>query len=359
MTRQAFAVCLLTISGLSAPIMARAQSVEEFYKGRNVEVIISGGSGSTYDLGTRLITRHMSRFIPGQPKMVPKAMQGGGHIIAANYLYNVAPKDGSTIGSIGETVPLAPLLNPKQAKFDAGNFNWIGNSQVTTNTLVTWHTSNIKTLEDAKKREVTTGSTGAGSPSAQVPTMVNNILGTKFKVISGYSSGDIELAMERGELDARGSVSLGRLKSARIDWIKEGKLNLLFLVGLKPDPAFPKVPLLADFARNEAERLIFRFISASSLVGRSLLTPPGVPSDRVMSLREAFEKTMKDKEFLAEAGKMGYEILPVGWVELQSTVEEIAKTPKDVIALVQAAHTPGETFDCRKIVENKSLCDSK
>jgi tripartite-type tricarboxylate transporter receptor subunit TctC len=333
--------------------------VEAFYKGRQVTVIISGGVGSTYDLGTRLITRHMARFIPGKPTMVPRAMPGGGHLVAANYLYNVAPKDGSTISSIGESVPMAPLLTPKKAKFDAGKFNWIGNSQITANTLMTWHTSGVRTLEDAKKREVNTGATGASSPSAQVPFILNNVLGTKFKVIMGYSSGQIEKAMESGELDARGSLTLGRLKSIRANWVKEKKVNLLFVVALKPDPAFASVPLLETFARSEAERRIFKFISSSSIVGRPILTPPEVPADRVAALRKSFDQTMQDKDFLAEAGKMKYDVIPVGGEELQAAVIEMANTPADVIALVKAASDPKGKFDCRAIVKNKSLCDRK
>jgi len=339
--------------------IAHADPVEAFYKNRQVEVIISGSPGSTYDIGTRLVTRHMARFIPGAPTMVPKGMFGGGHLIAANYLYNVAAKDGSVIGSIGETIPMAPLLMPEKAKFDAGKFNWIGNSQITTNTLFTWHGSSIRTLEDAKKREVMTGATGAASPSAQVPTILNNLLGTRFKVITGYNAGQIEMAMERGELDARGSSTLGRLKSVRADWTKEGKINLLFLLGLKGDPDFPKVPLLIDLARNEAERMVFKFISASSIVGRPLLAPPGVPAERVKALREAFDKTIVDKSFLAEAAKLDYEIIPVSGEDLQKAMEDLAATPRDVLALVDAAQTPGKKFVCAEIVQDKSICDRK
>ncbi len=337
----------------------RADAVEAFYKNRQVEVIISGSPGSTYDLGTRLVVRHMARFIPGAPTMVPKGMFGGGHLIAANYLYNVAAKDGSVIGSLGETIPMAPLSMPDQAKFDAGKFNWIGNSQITTNTFFTWHGSNIRSLDDAKKRDVMTGATGAASPSAQVPTTLNNLLGTRFKVIAGYTAGQIEMAMERGELDARGSSTLGRLKSIRADWTKEGKINLLFLQGLKGDPDFPNVPLLIDLARNEAERQVFKFISASSLVGRPILAPPGVPGERVKALRDAFQKTMTDKDFLAEAGKLDYEIIPVSGEELQKAMEDLAQTPPDVLALVDAAQTPGKKFVCAEIVKDKSICDKK
>lgn len=338
---------------------ARADAVEAFYKNRQVEVIISGSPGSTYDIGTRLVARHMARFIPGAPTMVPKGMFGGGHMIAANYLYNVAAKDGSVIGSLGETIPMAPFLMPDQAKFDAGKFNWIGNSQVTTNTLFTWHGSNVRTLEDAKKREVMTGATGAASPSSQVPIILNNLLGTRFKVITGYTAGQIEMAMERGELDARGSSTLGRLKSIRADWTKAGKIHLLFLQGLKGDPDFPNVPLLIDFARNEAERQVFKFISASSIVGRPILAPPGVPADRVKALRDAFERTMTDKEFLAEAAKLDYEIIPVSGEELQKAMEDLSATPRDVLALVDAAQTPGRKFICAEIVKDKSICGAQ
>lgn len=346
------------LSAVSAPF-ASADAIEAFYKNRQVEVIISGSPGSTYDIGTRLVARHMARFIPGNPVMVPKGMFGGGHLIAANYLYNVAAKDGSVIGSLGETIPTAPLSMPEQAKFDAGKFNWIGNSQITTNTLFTWHGSNIRTLDDAKKRDVMTGATGAASPSAQVPTALNNILGTRFKVITGYTAGQIEMAMERGELDARGSSTLGRLKSIRADWTKSEKIHLLFLQGLKGDPDFPNVPLLIDLARSEAERQVFKFISASSIVGRPILAPPGVPAERVKALREAFDKTMTDKEFLAEAAKLDYEILPVSGEELQKAMEELTSTPPDVLALVDAAQTPGKKFVCAEIVKDKTICDRK
>lgn len=350
------AITIATAIG-SSPLCA--DPVADFYKGRQIEVIISGSTGSTYDLGTRMITRHMSKYIPGQPTFVPKMMFGGGHLVAANHMYNVAPKDGTSIASLGETIPLAPLLNPDQAKFDATKFNWLGNSQVTTSTVFTWHATGVRTLDDAKTREVTTGSTGAGSPSFQVPTMLNNVLGTRFKVITGYKSGDIELAMERGELDARGSATLGRMKSIRADWVKEGKVHLLVQVGMKPDEAFPKVPLLLEFARNEAERQVFRFISLSGLIGRPLAAPPGVPADRLAALRSAFESTMKDRELLAEADKMGYEIEPIGWSEFQEIVSEIAKTPLDTLALVNAANTPGKVFDCPTIVKDTSVCTKK
>ncbi len=192
---------------IAAP--AFADPVADFYKGRTMTVVISGSTGSTYDVGTRLIVKHMSRDIPGQPQIVPKSMIGAGHLIATNYLYNVAERDGSVIGSIGETVPMAHLLTPQQTKFKASEFFWLGNPAVTNTTIVTWHTTGIRTLHDAMKREVVLGASGAGSPSSQVPQILNNVLGTKFKIINGFPATAIDVAMERGEVEARGGISFG------------------------------------------------------------------------------------------------------------------------------------------------------
>ena len=253
---------------------ALADPVADFYKGRTMTVVISGSTGSTYDVGTRLIVKYMSRYIPGQPQIVPKSMIGAGHLIATNYLYNAAERDGSVIGSIGETVPMAHLLTPQQAKFKAGEFFWLGNPAVTNTTIITWHTTGIRTLHDAAKREVVLGASGAGSPSSQVPQILNNVLGTKFKIINGFPATAIDVAMERGEVEARGGISFGRLKSFRRAWIEEKKVNLLVQIGLRTDAMFPDVPLLETYARNEAERRIFRFMSSSSMVGRPLVAPP-------------------------------------------------------------------------------------
>ena len=220
-----------TIIGASA----HADPVADFYKGRTMTVVISGSTGSTYDIGTRLIVKHMSRHIPGQPQIVPKSMIGGGHLIATNYLYGVAERDGSVIGSIGETVPMAHFMTPAQAKFKASEFFWLGNPSVAVTTIITWHTTGIRTLQDAMKRDVVLGASGAGSTSSQVPQIINNVLGTRFKIINGFPATAIDVAMERGEVEARGGVSLARLKSIRRGWLEEKKINLLVQVGLKQD----------------------------------------------------------------------------------------------------------------------------
>jgi len=338
---------------------AFADPVADFYKGRTMTVVISGSTGSTYDVGTRLFVKYMSRHIPGQPQILPKSMIGAGHLIATNYLYNVAERDGSVIGSIGETVPMAHLLTPQQTKFKAGEFFWLGNPAVTNTTIITWHTTGIRSLHDATKRDVVLGASGAGSPSSQVPQILNNVLGTKFKIINGFPATAIDVAMERGEVEARGGISLGRLKSFRRAWIEERKVNLLVQIGLRPDTMFPEVPLLETYARNEAERRIFRFMSSSSMVGRPLVAPPGVPAERVAALRHAFDLTMQDKEFLAEAAKLRLDVEPVQAAELQALVGEIARTSAEDIAVIQAAHTTGKFFNCKDVVKDLKLCEGK
>jgi tripartite-type tricarboxylate transporter receptor subunit TctC len=350
---------LLALTALApANSAAQADAVADFYKGRTVTVVISGSTGSTYDIGPRLIVKHMSRHIPGNPQIVPRSMIGAGHLIATNHLYNVAERDGSVIGSIGETVPMAHLLTPAQAKFRASEFFWLGNPAVTVTSIITWHVTGIRTLQDAMKREVVLGASGAGSPSSQVPQILNSVLGTRFKIINGFPATSIDIAMERGEVDARGGISLGRLKSFRREWIEQNKVNLLVQIGLRPDPMFASVPLLETFARNEAERRIFRFVSSSSMIGRPLVAPPGVPADRIAALRRAFDLTMQDKEYLAEAAKLRLEVDPVGHAELQALVAEIARTPKEDVAVIQAAHS-GKSFNCKDVVKDAKLCEGK
>ena len=352
---------LVLLTAALAPVAgsALADPVADFYKGRTMTVVISGSTGSTYDVGTRLIVKYMSRYIPGQPQIVPKSMIGAGHLIATNYLYSAAERDGSVIGSIGETVPMAHLLTPQQAKFKAAEFFWLGNPAVTNTTIITWHTTGIRTLHDATKREVVLGASGAGSPSSQVPQILNNVLGTKFKIINGFPATAIDVAMERGEVEARGGISFGRLKSFRRAWIDEKKVNLLVQIGLRPDAMFADVPLLETYARNEAERRVFRFMSSSSMVGRPLVAPPGVPAERVAALRRAFDLTMQDKEFLAEAAKLRLDVEPVQADELQALVVEIARTPAEDVAVIQAAHATGKSFNCKDVVKDAKLCEGK
>ena len=357
--RRLLPLCALTVA-LALPVaQAQAETVEEFYKGRQVTVIVTGATGSIYDLSARLVTRYMSEYIPGKPTMVVKMMTGGGHLIGTQWLYNVAPRDGSVLASIGEAVPLVQVLEPEKAKFDVSKFNWLGNPGLSNLVLSTWAEKGIKTLEDAKKKEVIIGAGGPTSPSGQMPRALNNVLGTKFKVIVGFPSTSIDLAMERGEVDGRGSAQISYYQTVRPHWVTENKLNHLVQWGPKRNSDLPNVPLLTELARNEAERQVFALLSSSVIVGRPILTTPDVPADRLAALKEAFAKTMKDPNFLEEAKKFNLEINPLYADEMQKLINDVIATKPEVVTLAKAAITEGEVFDCKKLVKDASLCEEK
>lgn len=352
-------VCASLLAASVSLTNACAESVEEFYKGRQVTVIVTGATGSIYDLSARLVTRYMSEYLPGKPTMVVKMMTGGGHLIGTNWLYNVAPRDGSVLASIGEAIPLTQVLEPDKVKFDVSKFNWLGNPGLSNLVLSTWADKGVKTIEDAKKKEVIIGAGGPTSPSGQIPRALNNVLGTKFKIIVGFPSTSIDLAMERGEVDGRGSAQVSWWKTGRPHWVAENKLNHLVQWGQKRDPDLPNVPLLTELASNEAERQVFALLSSTVIVGRPILTTPDVPADRLGALKEAFAKTMKDPYFLEEAKKLNLEINPLYADEMQKLINDVIATKPEVVRLAKAAITEGEVFDCKKLVKDASLCEEK
>jgi tripartite-type tricarboxylate transporter receptor subunit TctC len=352
-------VCASLLAASVSLTNACAESVEEFYKGRQVTVIVTGATGSIYDLSARLVTRYMSEYLPGKPTMVVKMMTGGGHLIGTNWLYNVAPRDGSVLASIGEAIPLTQVLEPDKVKFDVSKFNWLGNPGLSNLVLSTWADKGVKTIEDAKKKEVIIGAGGPTSPSGQIPRALNNVLGTKFKIIVGFPSTSIDLAMERGEVDGRGSAQVSWWKTGRPHWVAENKLNHLVQWGQKRDPDLPNVPLLTELASNEAERQVFALLSSTVIVGRPILTTPDVPADRLAALKEAFAKTMKDPYFLEEAKKLNLEINPLYADEMQKLINDVITTKPEVVRLAKAAITEGEVFDCKKLVKDASLCEEK
>jgi tripartite-type tricarboxylate transporter receptor subunit TctC len=335
-SRIGFALTAILLASCSAAA-ADKDGVEDFYRGRTVSVIITGSPGSIYDMYARTITQYMTKYIPGNPTFVPRSMIGGGHLVGTNYLYNVAPHDGSVIGSIGETMPLTQVLEPQSAKFDASKFYWIGNPNIANLTLAVWSKSGVATLQDAMQREVVIGASGANSPSAQTPTLLNNILGTKFKVVNGFPANQLDLAMERGEVDGRGSAQWHWWKYSRADWVRDKKINILIQIGPAKDPDLPNVPLLTDLARNGAEKQIFSLFSSTVAVGRPLVAPPGVPAARVAALRSAFAEVMKDPDFQEEARRLNLQISPIFGEELQAEVTALIATPNDVVERAKSA----------------------
>jgi tripartite-type tricarboxylate transporter receptor subunit TctC len=314
------------------------QSVEDFYKGRQVKYILGSAGGGGYDAYTRTVTRHMGKHIPGNPTFVIQNMPGAGGVVAANYLYNVSPRDGSEIGMTGRASAIEALINPadRSIKFVATKFNWIGTPQQEIGMLLVWQPSPIKTLADLKKHPLTVSSTGRAAATSVYPRLMNNMFGTKFKVVEGYKSSQESLfAMEKGEVAGHSSGGSSSAFRNRVDpWVKEGKVKILLQIGMEKDSAYPDVPLITDMATNDDERKILELVLVQQVMGRPILAPPGVPADRVKALRAGFDATMKDPGFLADARKQKLEVNPVGGAQLNKMLDRVYATPKNITARV-------------------------
>ena len=332
------AAVFMAATMVAGPVSAQ-KSVEDFYKGKNVDLVIGYSSGGGYDLFARLVGLHLGKHIPGKPTIIPRNMPGAGSRTAVAWLSNVAPKDGGVIATADQSLSVAQAMGDKaltDMKIDTSKLIYIGNPSADNNTTTMWHTSKVKTIQDAMKFEVPMGATG-GSTSSQYPRAMNALLGTKFKIVLGYPGGnEINLAMERGEVDGRGSNAWASWKSTRMDWIKEKKINIIVQIGLTKAPDLPDVPLMMDLAKNDDDKAVLKLLSASTTIGRPLFTSPGVPEERVKALRAAFQATMKDPEFLADAEKRGFDINPVSGEEMQKIVVDIVATPKAVADRLQS-----------------------
>ena len=323
---------------LSNASTVQAQSVAEFYKNNPIKMIIRSEAGGTYDVYSRILSRHMPRHIPGQPTMVNINMPGGGGIIAANYVGLTAPRDGTIMSMIGLGLPVDQALGlNKSLRIDLRDLNWIGSISSSNQILVTWHTSKVRTLEQAKQVESQIGSTGAGSVSQQYPAFYNAFLKTKFKVIFGYAgTNQLNLAMERGEIDGSGSTSWAQYVMEAPRLVREKLIVPLIQVGLKKEPDLQHVPLLLDLAQTAEERAAFRFLSNSVNFGRPMATTPQVPPERLASLREAFEKTMIDERFIEDVKRAGGEVRWMPADELSQLVAELTTTSEPLKSKLRA-----------------------
>jgi tripartite-type tricarboxylate transporter receptor subunit TctC len=322
-------VASLALFPIWAQLSAQAQTPAEFYKGKSIDLYVGYSAGGGYDVYARSLARHMGRFVPGNPTIVPKNMPGAGSLLLANWLYNVAPRDGTAFGIIGRGTGFDPLLGSTKAQFDASKFNWLGSMNDEVSVCVAWHTSGITTLQQVMQTELTVGGSGPAADTDQFPKVLNATIGTKFKVVTGYPGGnDVDLAMERGEVMGRCGWSWSSVIATHKSWIDDGKINVLVQLSLGKHPDLPDVPLVMDLARNSEEKQIFKLIFARQPMGRPFLAPPGIPPDRVAALRKAFMDTLKDKEFLAEAEKAKLEINPVAGGAVQNIVQEVYQTPK-------------------------------
>jgi tripartite-type tricarboxylate transporter receptor subunit TctC len=332
--RLALITGLALAAGAAAP--AQAQSPEVFYKGRQMIMVVYSPGGSTYDIYARALVRHMPRHIPGEPNFVVQNMPGAGGLKAMDYLYTIAPKDGSVIGTVGRGLPFEPILGKTEFKYDPLRFNWIGSMNRDVSLAISWHTSKVKTLADLQKTELLSPGTGAGADSEIMPIAFNSLAGTKFKIISGYPNTiQAALAMERGELDGVGYWSWGSIITAHPDWIRDKKINFLFHTGAQPLPQLPGIPSIRSAAKTELDAKAMEFLLAREILGRPFVGPPDIPADRVRVLRNAFVATLKSPDFLKEAEKAALEIDLVTGEEVESVIKTATNAPKDVIERVK------------------------
>jgi tripartite-type tricarboxylate transporter receptor subunit TctC len=332
----------LTLS-LSASGTAVAQSsVETFYKGKLIDLYIGFTPGGTYDSYARLVAQFMGDHIPGKPKIVPRQMVGAGSRAAATHIFAIAPKDGTQLATADQAIAMQQVLNDPGIQFDANKFIWIGNPIADNNTMAAWTASGVTSLDQAKAHEYVVGANGI-TASAQYPQALNVLLGTKFKIITGYPGGtDINLAMERGEVAIRGQNSWSSWKSQHMDWIKEKKITMLVQIGLAKDKELPDVPLMMDLATTPDDRAALKLLSAPTAIGRPIFTTPGVPQERVDALRKAFDETMTDPAFLAAAKKSNMDLNPVDGAELQRIVADLFATPPSAVQRLKQILAPLE-----------------
>lgn len=323
---------------LFAPEFSLAQSVGEFYKDRRIMVIVGSDAGSGYDAYARLLARHMGDHIPGRPGLTVQNMPGGGGLTAANYLYNVAPRDGATIGGMQRGVIILPLTAPAGVKFDAQKLQWIGSTTAEFGVVAVWHTAPHKTIADIMEREIIIGGSGPATDSETLPRVYNKTLGTKFRIVSGYkSTGAILLAVERGEVQGIGNSSWSNWQTSFSHYLRDGRVSVLMQAGLERNPEIPNVPFALDLARSPQDRQILELFLAPNTIGRPFAAPPETPPDKVLALRAAFDAMVKDEAFVGDARKANMDLSPVSGPFIQQTLERLFATPPDVLVQARAA----------------------
>ena len=329
---RAFA-CATALGAALAGAPAAADPVADFYRGKTMTMVISSSAGGGYDALSRTIARHITKHIPGQPTMVPRNMPGAGGIVANKFLAVTAPRDGLVVGGLQNNAPLEPLFGTKEADYDPTKMHWLGTPSVEVGLLFVWHTSPFKTLEDVKVREMTAGASGVNSGPAFYSRIMNELLGTKIKVIAGYpGQNEAYLAIERGEIDTYGLTMWSSLTSVKKQWLAENKVRVLLQYGPEKEPALKGVPYGDDLITNEEDKLLFRAAYGPLTLGRPFVAPPDVPADRVAALRKAFMDMIKDPDFRTEADKQGLLIdSPRSGEQLQEEIRRLYATPQHIV----------------------------
>jgi tripartite-type tricarboxylate transporter receptor subunit TctC len=310
---------------------ASAEPVADFYRGKTITMLVGFPPGGGYDLYARVMAPHFTRHIPGNPAIVIKSMLGGSGILASGYMTKVTPQDGTTLGTFLDSMTLGKVLGGP-GDFDPVKLKWIGRIVSTATVSVVWHTSPVQTIEQAKHREILMAGTVASNTSNFIPAALNDLIGTKIKVIMGFrGSPDQALAMMRGEVNSIGGMSWEAIQTNHQEWLTEKKIRIFYAQGAQRIKDLPNEPGLLDFATDERSRRILGLLGSGPDMGRTIVAEPNIPPDRLAALRTAFMATMEDPEYVAEMKKRNLNIEPLSGDEVQRTVEEIAATPKDLV----------------------------
>ena len=330
-------LALLIVLAAAAPAVAQQEDVAAFFRGKTLRLIVGIAVGSGYDINARLLARHMAAHIPGQPTIIVQNQPGAGSLAMTNALYHTGPFDGTVMGASFNGMPTTPLLQPTSVRFDPVRINWVGSTNRETQVMYVWHGAPAQVLEDARAREIVMGAQAPGSTQFDYPVIAKNLFGFKFKVVTGYeSTPKIHLAMESGEV--HGTIAnWSTLKAINTDWITDKKIRILAQWALQKSPDLPEVPLFIDLAKTDAERDALRLVLARLEYGRPFFLPPDVPVARVEALRRAFDATMKDPAYLAEADKLKIDVEPLSGEAVGALVEQVSRTPADSVARVRAA----------------------
>src|SRR5262245_29054894 len=314
-----------------------------------VNVLVGFPPGAAYDIYMRTLARHLSKHLPGHPNVIAQNMAGAGSLRAANFLYNAAPKDGSTIGMFARGMAMQPLLDDQGVQYDARKFNWLGSLGTDVSMVLSWHTRPFKTIDDVRQKEMIVAATGSGADSVIFPYILNGVLGTKFKVVTGYpGANDFLLAVERGEADGTAGVSWSSIIAGRPEWIRDHKVNILVQLGLKKNPELGAAPLVLELAKNSSDKGVLELIFARQEMAYPVVAPPGTPAERVEVLRQAFDATMKDPDYLADARKQTLETDAVKGADIAALVNRLYASPPEVIARAKQAMEDGKKVTVSK-----------
>ncbi len=323
------------------PGPANAQTVEQFYRGRAINLIVGFNPGGAYDPYARAVARHLPKHLPGAPNIVVKNMQGAGSVLAANHLYNVSPKDGSELGLIAGSAAIDPMFGARKTQFSGEKFTWLGSANEEISGCFAWHSSGFTSADDLFKKELVIGA--SGTSNLDFPLAMNAVLGTRMKLVRGYNgTSSIMLAIERGEVQGMCGMVYAPVQASHPDWFTGHKIKMLMQIGLEPNEKLKGIPFAMDYAKSEDDKRVLRLIVGWTIMGRPFLAPPGIPADRRIALRQAFYATMHDPEFLADAARSRLDISPIGGEKIDKFLADAYATPKPLVERAAKILSPGQ-----------------